>query len=209
MFRRLLAVALLLAATSLTLAQEDDTENIDTNPVLLLACGTGEDALQGMLTMAADQYEDGSVTNLHFHETHFGVEAALWPGYGNVPEPAFLFSNSDGPDGYFWDFTSLHGTDIWHLFYVSVAATEPDEADSSVAGLAVVDAAGKLTRKVLCGESPTAYFSDLEPLVGCDQTNPLGSAACSMDNPPRRDKPLLETYRWLDAVMPAEWQFRN
>jgi hypothetical protein len=213
MFRRLIAISLLLASTSATFAQEldpdIDTENIDTNPVLLLSCGTGEDARQGQLKMVADQYEDGSMTNLQFHEAHFGIEAAIWPGYGEVPEPAWRFSNSDGPDGYFWDYTAQVRGDVWHLFYVSVAATEADEVDSSVAGLAVVDATGKLIRHVQCGETPIAYFFDLEPLTGCDETNPFGAAACSLDGQPRRETSLLETYPWLETLMPADWQFRT
>lgn len=206
MIRPLLAAALVLCSMPAFAEETDDVRQ----PDLLYACGTGEDALQGMLKLVADYDEDDdSFTNLQFLESDQGSQAAPWPGDSEVLEPAFRFSNSDGPDGYFWDFASLHGADTWHLFYVSVAADEPDEVDSSVAGLAVVDPAGTVTVQILCGESPTAYFMDLKPLVGCDEANPLGVPACSFDHAPPREKSLLETYPWLDQVMPADWRFRK
>lgn len=195
MFRRLLAIALLLASTSTPFAQEDDASD---SLALVLSCGTGEDASEGFLSLKGQPVEGKTgFATLQFFEEAKGVAAAPWPADGATGPAQFQSSNSFGPEGAFTDIRFERDGQSWHI-YNFTGPWKQDEPQDGAAGLVVLDADGSVVRDVPCAERMFVYLDVLQATTQCDSEGPLGAATCTGAEV-HRTRPLSELYPWFTA----------
>jgi hypothetical protein len=175
----LLAVVLLSAWADVTLA-DDGAAASDRVP--LYACGTGDDAASGSLQLTGvARADDNSV----FEDLRFERLAAdgqpVWsfPPAGVAAKAAFLFSHSDGPEGYL---VTIRFADAGTGYTLYSLATPPDPDDEvtimGAAGGLVSARDGKLVDDIECGESPYEFIDYMRRSMSCDTANPYGPAAC-------------------------------
>lgn len=181
------ALALVLGALSASPALAQNEEN--RGP--LFVCGTGADASERSLYLSGLQSDDGTFSDLRFDEL-VGADTALsYPPAGTDPKTAFLFSHSAGPEGYL---VTLRFADQGRDYEIYSLATPPADPDNDEdmggysAGLDIREN-GALVQQIACAERPTMFATYIRDVVGCDEANPLGAAAC-VEEPPTRTAPL-------------------
>ncbi|HWA20394.1 MAG TPA: hypothetical protein VG757_15525 [Devosia sp.] len=179
------ALALLVGmlAAGPALAQDED------NRGPLFVCGTGADAAEGTLYLSGLQADDGSFSGLRFDI--LSGETASYSFAPADPKAAFLFSHSDGPEGYFVTLRFADQGRDYELYSLATPAADPDN-DEDLGGYSAgltVSENGAPVEQIACAERPYMFGSYIRDAVGCDEANPLGTAACA-EEPPVRTAPL-------------------
>jgi hypothetical protein len=192
MFRPLLA--LLLVAAVLPVWAEERDDGLST--ISVFACGTGEDASEGMLALRGGTTEDGSIRAIQFVEEDQGIETAPWPVAGTDGKARMVFSNTHGEEGYLF-VVRWNKDGLAYALFSQVKPKNEDGIAEGNAGLVVSDAEGTVQRTVLCSERPSVYLDLLSEATSCDLESPMGAASCDLFNPPTRTMPLSVLYPWL------------
>jgi hypothetical protein len=176
----LLPVALFAGLTSSTFA-EDEAAGPDR--VQLYACGTGDDAASGTLQLSGvARADDNSVFDDLRMERLDADGQAVWsfPPAGTDARTAFLFSHSDGPEGYL---VTIRFADSGTGYTLYSLYTPPDPDDENTVGGAagglVSTRDGKLVEDIECGESPYEFIEYMRRSMSCDTASPYGPAACA------------------------------
>jgi len=180
------AILLLLlpvfSAPALPAQAEDDRQT-------LFTCTTDEIADAGYLDLNGIPADNDSWVDLRF-ERHADGDGRLvysFPPAGIDPKTAFLFSHSNGPEGYLVSIRWVdQGTN--YAYYSLAIPPDPavvDDMGGGAAGLAI-SRAGQLVERVGCDERPYMFISYLRDAMSCDLANPYGEAAC-------RDDPVERT----------------
>ena len=159
-------------------------QSTDADRRTLFVCTTDEVDDVGYLDLNGIPHDDGTWSNLRF-ERHADGDGKLiyaFPPGGVDGKTAFLFSHSDGPDGYL---VSIRWADEGrdYVYYSLVIPPDPeveDDAGGGAAGLAI-GKDGKLIERIGCDERPSMFISYVREAMSCDTANPYGEAACGED----------------------------
>lgn len=160
-------------------------------PQPLFVCGTDEIADRGFLELTGTETEPASWSALLFTRTadetgELRYAFPVDPGRDKTP---FLFSHSDGPEGYLvtvkWEDAGDHFT-----LYSLAIPPGPDDAGGSDAGL-VISRADEVIERVGCIERPYMFISYMREAMSCDLANPQGEKGCA-ELAPDRTAPLSE-----------------
>lgn len=179
--------ALLAAVVVAVPAQAQDEDN----RAPLFVCGTGADAAEGSLYLSGLQAEDGSFSGLRFEIKAGDNVTYSFPPAGADSKTAFLFSHSDGPEGYLVSLRFADQSRDYELYSLATPPTNPDDENDvggSDAGLLVREN-GTVTEQIACAEQPFMFISYIQDATTCDTDNPLGAAGCEAE-PPKRTAPL-------------------
>lgn len=177
-------LALLIAAALVAPAQAQDEDN----RTPLFICGTGADAAEGSLYLSGLQADDGSFTGLRF-DILKGDSATYSFAPAGDSKPAFLFSHSDGPEGYLVSLRFADQGRDYELYSLATPPANPDDEDDvggSDAGL-IVRENGAVVEQIACAERPIMFGSLIQDATSCDTANPLGAAGCAVDPAPRTE----------------------
>jgi hypothetical protein len=181
-----LVVGMLMAAPAS--AQDED------NRGPLFVCGTGADAAEGSLYLSGLQADDGSFSGLRFDILAGDSATYSFPPAGTDPRTAFLFSHSDGPEGYLVTLRFADQGRDYELYALTTPPANPDDDEDmggSTAGLNIREG-GALAEQIACGERPFMFATYIREAASCDADNPLGAAACAEEPPPRTSPLTLE-----------------
>ena len=169
----------MLAALAQPVAAQDDRGEEGRQP--LFSCTTDAVDELGFLNLSAIPSNFDGWTSPKFERTENGTGklAYSFPPTGVAPETAFLFSHSDGPEGYL---VSVRWVDDDASYVYYSLAIPPDPAvegdmGGGAAGL-VISRDGTLVEGVDCVERPYMFISYLQSVMSCDLANPYGEAAC-------------------------------
>lgn len=158
----------------------------------LFSCGTDVDGGEGYLDLSGIEADFAVWKNLRFDRiaNTTGDLVYSFPPDGTDYKTAFLFSHSDGPEGYL---VSIRWEDggadyVYYSLYVPPDSSSEDDVGGGEAGL-VVSKNGEPVEHVTCQERPYMFISYLRESMSCDAMNPYGPAACE-DDAPYREVPL-------------------
>lgn len=162
----------------------------------LFSCGTDTAEDQGFLDLSGIPEDIDDWVDLRFDQTANGDGHLVYsfPRGGADSRTAFLFSHSDGPEGYL---VSIRWKDEGLNYVYYSLAVPPDPAvegdmGGGEAGL-VISKSGRLIERVPCTERPLMFISYMRAAMSCDEANPYGPSACE-ENPHERAAPLdIET----------------
>ena len=183
-----LAMIALLSWAPVTGVQADDEEP---PRATLFSCGTDPEGDRTFLNLSGIELDYDSFTDLRF-EQRADDETIVYsfPPAGIDTKTAFLFSHSDGPEGYLVSIRWVDaGTD--YVYYSLNIPPNPDEADDmggADAGLAI-SRGGQLVDSISCVERPYMFIGYMRDAMSCDMQNPYGEGACGED-PVMRNVPL-------------------
>lgn len=188
-FKAVLVASLLLSSLAPVSAQ--DTEGTDDPRQTLFSCTTDEVDDAGFLSLEGVERDFDRWTDLRFVRTANGDGHEI---YGFEPKDykaAFLFSNSDGPEGYVVSIRWVdQGTNyVYYSLNIPPDPAVEDDAGGGAAGL-VISKNGKLIEDVACRERPYMFISYMHDAMSCDTQNPFGEAACSDDDVYDRTEPF-------------------
>ena len=167
----------------------------------LFSCGTDETEDRGFLGLSGIPEDSGNWVDLRFDRRADGDGHLVYsfPRGGVDSRTAFLFSHSDGPEGYL---VSVRWRDENYNYVLYSLAVSPDPGDENdmgggEAGLAM-SSHGRLIDRVPCSERPDMLITSMRGTMACDDAGPHGKAACAAD-PMQRTEPLdLETIGIID-----------
>lgn len=183
------AILLLLlpvfSALALPAQAEDDRQT-------LFSCTTDETDDVGYLDLNGIPEDFDRWTDLRF-ERHADGDGQLvywFPPAGADPKTSFLFSHSDGPEGYL---VSIRWVDqginyVYYSLAIPPDLTVEDDMGGGFAGLAI-SRDGMLVERIGCDERPYMFISYMREAMSCDIANPYGEAACR-DDPHERPEAI-------------------
>jgi hypothetical protein len=175
------AILLLLlpvfSALALPAQAEDDRQT-------LFSCTTDEVDDVGYLDLNGIPEDFDRWTDLRF-ERHADGDGHLvysFPPTGTDPKTSFLFSHSDGPQGYLVSIRWVdQGTNyVYYSLAIPPDPTVEDDMGGGSAGLAI-SRDGKPVERIGCDEWPYMFISYMREAMSCDLANPYGEAACRDD----------------------------
>jgi hypothetical protein len=166
-------------ATNTILAQ--DNAGTDEQRQTLFSCGTDEVDDRGFLDLNGIPLDYDSWTDLRFDRTANGDGHLIYsfPLKGVDPKIVFLFSHSDGSEGYLVSIRWKDG-DTNYVYYSLNIPPDPaveDDMGGGAGGL-VISKRGKLIEEIGCDERPYMFISYMRHAMSCDVDNPYGPAAC-------------------------------
>jgi hypothetical protein len=154
----------------------------------LFNCYIGDEADQGWLQLDGVLLESGIYSDVRFERNHGGVLELSFPPPSVEGKTAFLFSHSEGPEGYLVTLRWRQmGTD-YELYSLYSPPREEGDAGGGPAGLGV-SKDGKRIVDVPCNGGPYMFIEYMREATSCDAANPYGLDACGRDAP-RRAVPL-------------------
>jgi hypothetical protein len=174
------AVSLVFASfLGSNVASAADEERDSAQP--LFVCGTDPEADKGFLELSGTESDFAVWENLRFERTAdlTGELVYSYPPPGGNYKPAFLFSHSDGAEGYL---VSIHWIDGGMNYVYYSLDIPPDPAGDDMGGgeaALVVSRGGALVERIACAERPYMFISYMRAAMSCDETNPYGAAACA------------------------------
>ena len=154
----------------------------------LFSCGTDSIEDAGFLDLSGVPETPDTWVDLRFERTANGSGESIYsfPPPGTDYRTAFLFSHSNGPDGYLVSIRWRDG-DLDYVYYSLDIPPDPsieNDAGGGDAGL-VVSRNGVLVERIACVERPYMFISYMRDAMSCDEANPYGPAACSEDGAER------------------------
>jgi hypothetical protein len=158
----------------------------------LFTCGTDAVDDRGFLNLSGIPGGNGDWIDLRFDRTDDGDGHLTYsfPRGGTDTRTAFLFSHSDGPEGYL---VSIRWVDqgLNYVYYSLALPPGPDDENDAGGGDAglVISKRGRQIERVPCVERPHMFISYLRDATSCDKANPFGEAACR-DDPYNRTEAL-------------------
>ena len=157
----------------------------------LYVCGTGPEANQGYIELSATEEPSGGFADLKLQRmTRDNQPIWSFPPRGVDAKTAFLFSHSNGPEGYLVSIRFKDGDLDYVLYSLYVPPDPNDEGDAGGASGGLVSSRdGKLVDDIECGENPYEFITYMQRSMSCDLANPLGKAACE-EYEPQRTAPL-------------------
>lgn len=148
----------------------------------LFSCGTDEVDDAGFLDLSGVPEGSGQWVDLRFDRTANGDGHLTYsfPRGGTDAKTAFLFSHSNGAEGYL---VSIRWKDegldyVYYSLAVPPYPTVEGDAGGGSAGL-VMSRHGKLVESVDCIERPYMFIGYMREAMSCDGANPYGAAACT------------------------------
>lgn len=170
---------ILLLLSSPALAQEDEGR------LTLFSCGTDPVDDEGWLDLNGIAEDYDTWGHLRFERSADGTGEIVYsyPPEGTDSKTAFLFSHSDGPEGYL---VSIRWEDqgrnyVYYSLDIPPAMDAEDDMGGGEAGL-VISEHGTLVERVACIERPYMFISYMRNAMSCDVGNPYGPAACADDS---------------------------
>ena len=156
----------------------------------LYSCGTGEHAEEGSIQLDGVALESGPYIELGLEVRTASTLEFSFPPPGVDGKTAFLFSHSNGPEGYLVTLRFIdRGTNyVLYSLYVPPDPNDPYDAGGATGGL-VSSRDGKLIKAIECTENPYEFIEYMRESTSCDVANPLGLAACE-GYEPKRAAPL-------------------
>ncbi|MEO8685047.1 MAG: hypothetical protein ABI414_09440, partial [Devosia sp.] len=112
-------------------------------PFRLFDCGLG-DAYSDAISLYAQEHDDGTWSDLQFLVEKDGIIRVLVQDAPGTAKSRFLFSNSDGPEGYYAQVRFSDGPRNYLLHMLDIPADPTSEGDMGGrwAGLRVTQADG-------------------------------------------------------------------
>lgn len=185
-----LASVLALVAFGAPVLAEDE-EDPPYRPTLF-SCGTDPEQDRSFLNLSAIELDYNRYTDLRFERLEDNGERVVYayPPEGIDSKTAFLFSHSDGPEGYLVSVRWIDGGRNYVYYSLAIPA-DPDVEDDAGGGAAglVISQDGKLIEQVDCAERPYMFISYMRDAMSCDTDNPYGLAACE-EYSVKRETPL-------------------
>lgn len=178
----------LLLLVGLVLAAQPAWAQDEPGRVTLYSCDLGPDADAGFLSLSGVEGDgaDG-FTALQFTAEMAGEAAITVPAVPSPDGRDFLFSNSDGPEGYLVSIRFTDGKTRYRLYSLAIPPDPDDENDMGGAGGGlVVTTADGATHELSCGETPYEFISYMAGAMGCDADPRYGANYCDPDDPPER-----------------------
>jgi hypothetical protein len=172
---------LLFALSASALAQEEGR-------LPLFGCPTGDDGDQGWLQLDGVVLESGIYSDLRFERNHGGVLKLSFPPPGVDGKTAFLFSHSEGPEGYLVTLRWVQAGTDYELYSLYSPPREEGDAGGGPAGLGVSQD-GRRVADVPCNGAPYMFIEHMRQATSCDTANPYRLDACTR-NAPKRAAPL-------------------
>jgi hypothetical protein len=171
-----------MGATS-TFAQEDGR-------LPLYSCGLGEHGEQGWIQLDGVALKSGPYADLRLEVRTASTLEFSFPPPGVDGKTAFLFSHSNGPEGYLATLRFVdRGTNyVLYSLYTPPDPNDPSDAGGGPAGL-VSSRDGRLIKAIECVGGPYEFIEYMRESTSCDTANPLGAAACESYEP-KRTAPL-------------------
>jgi hypothetical protein len=158
----------------------------------LFSCGTDGTEDRGFLELGGIPEDSGNWVDLRFDRRADGDGHLVYsfPRGGVDSRTAFLFSHSDGPEGYL---VSVRWRDEGYDYVIYSLAIRPDPSDENDmgggdAGL-VISSHGRLIDRVPCSERPSMLIASMRGTMACDDASLYGEEACAAD-PVQRTEPL-------------------
>ena len=168
----------LLLLSSPSMAQDDEGR------LTLFSCGTDPVNDEGWLDLNGIPSDYDTWGNLRFERSADGTGEIEYsfPPEGTNSKTAFLFSHSDGPEGYL---VSIRWEDQGrnYVYYSLDIPPDPEIEDDMGGGEAglVVSENGTLVDRIDCTERPYMFISYMREAMSCDLSNAYGPAACEDD----------------------------
>jgi hypothetical protein len=171
------------------IAQEDD---FPPQRQPLFSCGTDEDDGAGYLYLSGIERDFAAWDDLRFELAANGSGDIVYtfPPDGVDHKTAFLFSHSNGPEGYLVSIRWKEN-DRNYVYYSLNIPPDPTVEDDVGGGEAalVISKDGNLVERIACRERPYMFISYMREHMSCDRDNPYGPAACE-DRSLERPVPL-------------------
>ncbi|MEO6013290.1 MAG: hypothetical protein ABIQ30_06865 [Devosia sp.] len=157
----------------------------------LFSCTTDAVDDAGYLSLEGVEVDYKTWKDLRFVQKANGDGRELYRFEPKDYKTSFLFSNSDGPEGYLVSIRWVdRGTNyVYYSLYVPPDPAVEDDMGGGEAGL-VVSKDGKLIDRADCTERPYMFISYMQSAMSCDINNPFGEAACSADKVYNRTEPF-------------------
>ena len=154
-------------------------------PFRLFECSLG-DAYSETISLYAQQHGDGIWSGLQLLVEKDGIIRILVRDTPGSATSRFLFSNSDGPEGYYVQVRFSDGPRNYLLHMLDIPPDPTSEGDMGGrwAGLRVTQTNGA-SYELPCGETDE-YIGYMEEAMTCDMLNRYGAAGCDFDARPER-----------------------
>lgn len=186
-FKTMLLGLLLVYGQGGSPALAQDAAPEDDPHLTLFSCATDGEADMGFLSLSGVEHGTAAWTDLRFDRLANGDGSPVYrfdPGADY--KTAFLFSHSDGPEGYL---VSIRWTDqeTDYVYYSLDIPPDPnlgDDLGGGEAGL-TVSKDGALVERVACTERPYMFIGYMRDAMSCDVDNPYGEVACGEATPVR------------------------
>jgi hypothetical protein len=177
MLRHVLATALVLAPLAAPAFADE--------PFRLFDCGLG-DGYSDAISLYAQQHDDGAWSDLQLLVEKDGIIRIMVQDAPGSAKSRFLFSNSDGPDGYYAQVRVSDGPRDYLLHMLDIPPDPASEGDMGGrwVGLRVTEPSG-VSYDLPCGETDE-YIGYMSEAMTCDMTNRYGAAGCDFDARPTR-----------------------
>jgi len=188
-FKSMMASMFLLPAFFVAPAMAEDAP--EDEHLTLFSCTTDAVDDAGFLSLEGVEVTFDTWKDLRFRRTANGDGHELYRFEPKDYKTAFLFSNSDGPEGYLVSIRWVdQGTNyVYYSLYIPPDPKVEDDMGGGEAGL-VVSKDGKLIDRADCNERPYMFISYMQNAMSCDTDNPFGEAACSSDHVYDRTEPF-------------------
>ena len=157
----------------------------------LFSCGTDPEADRTFLDLSGVELDYNSFADLRFEQrANDDTVVYSFPSAGIDSKTAFLFSHSDGQEGYLVSVRWVDdGTDyVYYSLNIPPDPEEEDDMGGADAGL-TVSRDGKRVDSISCIERPYMFISYMRDAMSCDTQNPYGEGACG-ENPVMRSEAL-------------------
>ncbi len=154
----------------------------------LFSCGTDGIGDRGFLELSGIPEDDNIWVDVRFDRRaeSDGHLVYSFPRGGVDSRTAFLFSHSDGPEGYL---VSIRWRDegLDYVYYSLAIPPDPEDQNDMGGGDAglVISSHGRQIERVPCAERPEMFIGYMRDAMSCDEANPYGRAACAEDAPER------------------------
>jgi hypothetical protein len=154
-------------------------------PFRLFDCSIGDSA-SDFVSLYAREHDDGTWSDLQFLVEKDGIIRILVQDAPGSAKSRFLFSNSDGPEGYYAQVRFNDGPRNYLLHMLDIPPDPTSEGDMGGrwGGLRVTEPNGA-SYELPCGETDE-YIGYMEQAMTCDMTNRYGAAGCDFDLRPTR-----------------------
>ena len=154
-------------------------------PFRLFHCAVG-DSYSDKISLYAHEHEDGSWSDLQFVVEKDGIIRILVKDAPGAEKSRFLFSNSEGPEGYYAQVRFSQAGRQYRLAMLDIPPDPAEELDMGgrAAGLTVTDPAGA-SYELPCGETDE-YIGYMQEAMSCDMANRYGAAGCDFGVRPTR-----------------------